>query len=236
MKLVSLQIGRPAEHISQVKDGKDAEWVSSIWRETVTGRVALRRTDLDGNAQADLKNHGGPDKAVCCYSAEHYAAWRTALEVSGEEFRYGAFGENFTLTGLTEDAVCLGDIYAVGTAVVQVSQPRMPCWKVGRRWERPALPGEMTATGRTGFYLRVLEEGEVGAGDTLTLEDRPLPEYTVARLNDALYVHKNDPVQDEDLARLPLLAEAWRRTFRRRAGLLKWRAEEKGKKALSNPD
>ena len=189
--------------------------------------MSLSRTDLDGNAQADLKNHGGPDKAVCCYSAEHYASWRTALGLSETEFGYGAFGENFTLTGFPEDAVCLGDIYTVGTAMVQVSQPRMPCWKVGRRWERPDLPHEMTETGRTGFYLRVLEEGKVGAGDTLTLQERPLPDYTVARLNDALYVHKNNPLQDAELARLPLLAEAWRRTFRRRAGLLKWRAEGK---------
>ena len=225
--IISLQIGRPAGHTSQIKDGKEAEWVSSIWREAVSGRVPLSRTDLDGNAQADLKNHGGPDKAVCCYCAEHYPDWRTALGLSETEFAYGAFGENFTVSGLTEDTVCLGDIYAVGTAKVQISQPRMPCWKVGRRWERPDLPGEMTKTGRTGFYLRVLEEGEVGAGDTLTLQDRPLPDYTVARLNDALYVHKNNQLQDEELSRLPLLAEAWRRTFRRRAGLLKYRASLK---------
>ena len=221
----ALQLGRPAPHTSQLNDGKDAEWVSSIWREAATGRVSLSRTDLEGNAQADLKNHGGPDKAVCCYSAEHYPDWRSQLGLTKEEFGYGAFGENFTLTGLTEDAVCLGDIYTVGTAKVQISQPRMPCWKVGRRWNRADLPGEMTATGRTGFYLRVLKEGEVGAGDTLTLQERPLPDCTVARLNTALYVHKNDPLQDEELSRLPLLAEAWRRTFRRRAGLLKWRAE-----------
>ena len=227
MKLISLQIGRPAGHTSQIKDGEDAEWVSSIWRRSVSGRVPLSRTDLDGNAQADLKNHGGPDKAICCYSVEHYAGWRMELALSEAEFTYGAFGENFTLTGLTEDAVCLGDIYTVGTAKVQLSQPRMPCWKVGRRWERPDLPGEMTATGRTGFYLRVLEEGEVGAGDMLTLQDRPLPDCTVARLNDALYVHKNDPLQDAELARRPLLDEAWRRTFRRRAGLLKYRADLK---------
>lgn len=228
-RLVSLQIGRPAGHRSQIKDGKETEWISSIWREAVAGRVFLGRTDLAGNTQADLKNHGGPDKAVCCYALEHYPSWRTALGFTETEFGCGAFGENFTLTGLTEGTVCLGDIYTVGTAKVQVSQPRMPCWKVGRRWEHEGLPGEMTATGRTGFYLRVLEEGEVGAGDTLTLIERPMPDCTVAFLNDALYVRKNDPVQDEELSRLPLLAEAWRRTFRRRAGLLKWRAEEKAK-------
>ena len=227
MNLVSLQLGRPRPSVSHLKDGKEADWVSSIWRTPVNARLHLGRTDLAGNAQADLKNHGGPDKAVCCYSVEHYPEWRKWLGLTEEEFGCGAFGENFTVTEMTEDAVCLGDVYTVGTAKVQVSQPRMPCWKVGRRWERPALPGEMTQTGRTGFYLRVLEEGEVGAGDTLTLEERPLPDWTVARLNTVLYVHKNDPAQDEELSRLPLLAEAWRRTFRRRAGLLKYRAELK---------
>ena len=227
MNIVSLQLGRPRESVSQLKDGKDAEWVSSIWRTPTADRLHLGCTDLEGNAQADLKNHGGPDKAVCCYSAEHYPLWRERLGLTEEAFGPGAFGENFTVSEMTEDAVCLGDIYTVGTATVQVSQPRMPCWKVGRRWERPDLPGEMTGTGRTGFYLRVLAEGEVGAGDTLNLTERPLPEWTVARLNDALYVHKNDPAQDEELSRLPLLAEAWRRTFRRRAGLLRYRAEFK---------
>ena len=233
MKIESLQVGRPAAHLSQISDGNDAEWVSSIWRKAAVGRVFLGRTDLAGNAQADLKNHGGPDKAVCCYSAEHYPSWRLSLGLSDTEFGHGAFGENFTLSGLTEDAVCLGDIYSVGTARVQVSQPRMPCWKVGRRWNREGLPGEMTATGRTGFYLRVLEEGEVGAGDVLTLLERSMPDCTASFLNDALYVHKNDAALAESLSRLPMLAEAWRRTFRRRAGLLKWR---EGEKSVKNPD
>jgi MOSC domain-containing protein YiiM len=227
MKIVSLQIGLPAVHLSEIADGNEAEWVSSFWKAPVMGRVPLRRTDLEGNAQADLKNHGGPDKAVCCYSAEHYPEWRSRLNLSESEFEYGAFGENFTLTGFTEGAVCIGDIYTVGTARVQISQPRMPCWKVGRRWELPKLPLEMTTTGWTGFYLRVLTEGEVGAGDTLTLEERPQPEWTVARVNSALYVDKNNAEMDQHLSRLPYLAEAWRRTFRRRAGLLRYRAEMK---------
>ncbi len=227
MNLVSLQLGRPVEQTSSVRDGKEADWISSIWRAPISGRVRLGRTDLVGNTQADLKNHGGLDKAVCCYSAEHYPDWRSLLNLIEKEFGYGAFGENFTVSELTEDAFCLGDIYTLGTATVQISQPRMPCWKVGRRWERPLLPAEMTATGRTGFYLRVLTEGEVGAGDTLTLEERPLPEWSVARVNDALYVDKNNAERDQYLSRLPLLAEAWRRTFRRRAGLMRYRAELK---------
>lgn len=220
-RIVSVQIGRPGMHVSCLEDGQDAEWVSSIWKAPVAGRLRLGRTDLAGNGQADLKNHGGPDKAVCCYAAEHYPEWRSWLSKSDEEFGCGAFGENFTLAGLTEETVCVGDIYNVGAAVVQVSQPRMPCWKVGRRWERPEMPLEMTASGRTGFYLRVLAEGEVGAGDALSLAERPSPEWTVARVNEALYIRKDDAALAGQLAHLPTLAEAWRRQFRRRTGLLR---------------
>ncbi len=139
-------------------------------------------------------------------------------------FPYGAFGENFTLAGLPEDDVCIGDIYAVGTARVQISQPRMPCYKLGRTWERPEFPNDVKDSGQTGYYLRVLEPGEVGPGDTLTLLERPLPEWTVARINDAMYVRKDDDDLADELGRLPLLAEAWRSPFRRRAGLIHCRA------------
>lgn len=221
MELISLQVGRPSEHVSELKDGNDAAWVSGIWKAPVEGRVQLDRVNLDGDGQADLKNHGGPDKAVCCYAAAHYPTWRTALGKTEDEFPYGAFGENFTLTQLTEEGVCIGDIYTVGTARVQVSQPRTPCWKLGRRWERPGLPLEASMSGRTGWYLRVLEPGEVGAGDALALIERPLPEWTVARVNQAMYVEKDDADLAEALSHLTLLAEAWRRPFRRRAGLLR---------------
>lgn len=223
MKLLSLQVGRPAEHTSEVADGQDAVWVSGIWKSPVLGRLQLDLTNLDGDAQADLKNHGGLDKAICCYAAEHYPGWRGTLEKSESEFPFGAFGENWTLAGMTEDMVCIGDTYTVGTARVQVSQPRMPCWKLGRRWERPGLPLEVSGSGRTGYYLRVLKPGEVGVGDALTLVERPLPLWTVASVNRAMYVDKDDAALAETLSRLPQLAEAWRRPFRRRAGLLRSR-------------
>ncbi len=223
MKILSLQVGRPAEHVSQLKDGQGAAWVSSIWKTTTLARVRLEREDLEGNTQADLKNHGGPDKAVCCYASEHYAHWRATLDTPEAEFPHGAFGENWTLSGMTEDAVCIGDVYAAGTARVQVSQPRMPCWKLGRRWERPSFPLEVSGSGRTGYYFRVLEPGEVGAGDVLTLTERPLPLWTVASVNRAMYVDKDDAELAETLSRLPQLAEAWRRPFRRRVGLLRSR-------------
>ena len=224
MKILSLQVGRPAAHHSALEDGQASEWTSSIWKRPTPDRVHLRREDLDGNAQADLKNHGGPDKAVCCYAAEHYPGWRAALGKSEAEFAYGAFGENFTLTDMPEEAVCVGDVYTVGTARVQVSQPRMPCWKLGRRWERPGLPLEVSGSGKTGYYLRVLEPGEVGAGDALILTERPQPAWTVARVNAAMYVEKADADLAAALSCLPHLAEAWRRPFRRRAGLLHARA------------
>ena len=223
MKLLSLQVGRPAEHISDLEDGQEAAWVSGIWKSPVAERLRLDSANLHGDAQADLRNHGGPDKAVCCYAAEHYPDWRAALDKPESGFPYGAFGENWTLAGMTEGEVCIGDTYTVGTTCVQVSQPRMPCWKLGRRWERPSLPSEVSGSGRTGYYLRVLEPGEVGAGDTLTLTERPLPEWPVARINQAMYVDKADADLAAELSRLPLLAEAWRRPFRRRAGLLRSR-------------
>ena len=213
MKLLSLQIGLPQALTSAVPDGQSAEWVSSIWKSSVESRLRLERSQLDGDAQADLKNHGGPEKAVCCYAAEHYPDWRAALGKTEASFPYGAFGENFTLLGMAEDGVCIGDIYTVGTALVQVSQPRMPCWKLGRRWERPDLPLEVQTRGFTGYYLRVLEPGEVGADDILTLKERPLPDWTVLRVNWAMYVEKNDADLADELSHLALLPEAWRRPF-----------------------
>ncbi len=220
-QLLSLQIGPVETRTSAVRDGQEAAWTSGIVKRPVSDRLSLGLLSLAGDAQADLKNHGGKDKAVCCYAADHYPAWRETLGLDAETFPYGAFGENFTIEGLPEDAVCIGDVFAVGAARVQVSQPRMPCYKLGRRWERPRLPDDVKTSGRTGYYLRVLQPGEVGPGDTLTLLERPQPGWTVARINDAMYVRKDDADLADTLGRLPLLAEAWRSPFRRRAGLIR---------------
>lgn len=222
-QLISLQIGTPQERVSTLHDGEEAAWTSGIFKTSAPGRLHLDLLNLDGDAQADLKNHGGKDKAVCCYPADHYPSWRDTLGLDADTFPYGAFGENFTLDGLPEDAVCIGDIYAIGTARVQISQPRMPCYKLGRRWERPHFPNDVKASGKTGYYLRVLEPGEVGPGDVLTLLARLLPDWSIARVNDAMYVHKDDEALADELGRLPNLAEAWRSPFRRRAGLLRSR-------------
>ncbi|MBV9849925.1 MAG: MOSC domain-containing protein [Armatimonadetes bacterium] len=225
MQLLSLHVGRPQQRTSAVRDGQPTRWTSAIYKQPVVGPRALGPTNLDGDAQGDTKNHGGPDKAVCCYPAEHYPSWRELLGLDAASFPYGAFGENFTLVGLTEDQICIGDTFQVGTARVQVSQPRMPCWKLGRKWERPELPGEAVATGRTGYYLRVLQPGLVSPGDPLTLLNRPLPDWPVARVNAIMYVHKDDAALAAEAARLPFLAEAWKSPFRRRVGLIASRAK-----------
>ena len=227
MYLTALHVGLPQERTSTTRDGQDAVWTSAIQKSAVDKPVALGPNGLDGDRQADRKNHGGPDKAVCCYSAEHYPDWRAALGLDADAFPFGAFGENFTLVGLPETAACIGDILQIGAARVQISQPRMPCWKLGRRWERPDFPGEVKAGGRTGYYLRVLDPGLVAAGDSLVLLDRPQPDWPIARVNVLMYVHTKEAALAAEAARLPLLAEAWKCAFRRRAGLIASQEERK---------
>src|SRR5215813_4252520 len=187
MKLVSLNCGLPRE----------VEWhgrtvTTGIFKEPVGGRVALRRLNLDGDRQADLTVHGGEAKAVYCYPLAHYDYWKTALPDSS--LSMGVFGENFTTEGLLESDVFLGDRFSVGSAQVVVTQPRLPCYKLGVRFESDEMVKRFLASGRTGFYLAVTREGEVGAGDEVTtLEHDPngVPVsqitrlYTEKRYNDA---------------------------------------------------
>lgn len=158
MKLVSVQVGRPRRVRWR---GKTV--TTGIYKEPVAGRIMLRRFNLDGDQQADLTVHGGRDKAVYVYPSEHYSVWRT--ELPGTDLPYGIFGENFTTEGLDESSVYIGDRFTIGDAVVEVTQPRLPCYKLGIRFGRPDMPKRFHASGRCGFYLAVLQEGEVGAGD-----------------------------------------------------------------------
>jgi len=150
---------------------------TAFWKAPVLGPVSLRKSNLDGDRQADRRVHGGPHLAVLCYSADHYPAWRNEL---GFELPYGGFGENFTIEGKTELDVCIGDVYRIGGASIQVSTPRGPCFKIGFRWNRPDLVKRVEATGRHGWYVRVLAEGPVEAGQEFTLQERPNPAWTVA--------------------------------------------------------
>ena len=166
----------------------------------------LRRLNLDGDRQADLKNHGGPDQAVLCYSAEHYPRWHEEL---GRELVFGGFGENFTIEGLDEESVFLGDVHSTGEALVQVSCHRGPCYKIGYRWKRPELLDLVRRTGRTGWYLRVLREGLVQAGEPFVLLERPNPEWPVRRVYQAWTARKKDPSEALLMAGLEGAAPAY---------------------------
>lgn len=178
---------------------------SAIVKEPVPGEVAVAREGLAGDEQADRESHGGPDKAVLAYGAARYPAW-------GEGFGLlagpGGFGENLTIAGLDEETACIGDTVQAGTALLQVTQPRLPCWKLAARWSRPDLVGLVEETGWSGWYLRVLEPGVVAAGSPVTLVARPHPAWTV---REAFRVGRlrGDPSLGE-LTALPELSAAWR--------------------------
>jgi MOSC domain-containing protein YiiM len=186
----------------------DQPWQTGFYKEQVDGPRWLAQTNLAGDGQADLVNHGGPDKAVLAYASEHYPGWREQLQKP--EFPHGAFGENFTVDGLCEDTVSIGDIYRLGGAVVQVSQPRQPCWKLARRWRIKELTGLVEQTGKTGWYLRVLEEGEVEPGQPLTLLERLHPDWTVARATCTMRARTKDRAAAGELAGIEELAASWR--------------------------
>ena len=190
-------------------------WRTGFYKQPVVGPVWLGRTNLVGDGQANLRVHGGPDKAVLSYAARHYPAWRTELNMP--DLPYGAFAENFTVSSLDEHSVCLGDVYAIGQARVEVSQPRQPCANITRRWKLPGLTERVEATGRHGWYARVLDEGEVAPGDAIVLIERPFPEWTVAR---AFRVMRQRTVERDEAAALrdvPTLSDSWRKTLSARA-------------------
>jgi MOSC domain-containing protein YiiM len=189
----------------------------------------LSKTNLDGDGQADLKNHGGADKAVCVYAHEHYAHWQRQFGLA--EVPCGSFGENFTTSGLLESEICIGDTFAVGAlgaggemqpvgegqqVIVQVSQARQPCWKLARRWQVADMVEQVQNTGYTGWYFRVLQEGIVQPGDPLALLDRPYPRWTLAETNRVMHHDKEDWETIAALMQCPLLSASWRNTLRRR--------------------
>src|SRR5437879_3901803 len=160
MKVVSINVGFPRE----------VQWhgktvLTSIFKAPVEGTIKVRRLNVEGDRQSDLAVHGGADKAVYVYPAEHYAFWRA--ELPGVDLPWGAFGENLTTEGLMEDSVHIGDQFGIGSAELVVTQPRMPCFKLAIRFGRPDMVKRFLRSGRTGFYLAVTREGEVGAGDAV---------------------------------------------------------------------
>ncbi|MCL1527241.1 MOSC domain-containing protein [Xanthomonas nasturtii] len=188
---------------------------SAIDKRAVQGAVQLGMEGLQGDAQGDRRVHGGPDKAIHHYPRDHYAAWRDELGAHGLLDAAGAFGENLSSVGLTEAEVCLGDRFALGTAVVEVSQVRQPCWKLSDRFGVRELARRVQETGRTGWYYRVLQPGSVAAGDLLTLQARPHPQWTLSRLQQLLYARKVDVAAVTAVLQLPLVP-SWRTLFERR--------------------
>lgn len=213
MKLLSIQVALPREHgLADAANPMDRPWTTAFFKEPVSGPVFVGRTNLDGDRQGDLVHHGGADKAVMAYAAAHYPLWHADL---GRELPHGGFGENFTVEGQDESTVCIGDVYAIGEARVQVSQPRIPCWKIARRWGIRDLSARVQRTRRTGWYLRVLLEGHVAAGDDVVLLDRPHAEWTVLRASDALYTRPHSVDEVRALAAVPALAPSLAQTLER---------------------
>jgi MOSC domain-containing protein YiiM len=201
-RVVSVNLGQPREIIWQGKTIR-----TGIFKDPVAGRVRARRTNLEGDAQADLAVHGGVDKAVYAYAWEHYAAWRE--ELGDPALPWGAFGENLTLEGFLEDAVALGDRFRMGSAEFTVTQPRMPCAKLGAKFRSLDMVKRFLASRRSGFYLRVDREGDVGAGDDV--QHHPDPHrITIHRLI-ALYLkEETDPSLFARAVAHPDLSEKWR--------------------------
>ena len=208
MKVISVNVGLPRE-----VEAQGTVVLTSIFKDPVAGPVRVRRLNLDGDRQSDLSVHGGAHKAIYVYPAAHYAFWRAELPAAA--LPWGAFGENLTTEGPREDTTSIGDRFRIGTAEFLVTQPRMPCFKLGIRFARPDMVKRFLQSGRSGFYLSVSQEGEVKAGDPVTLLSRGEGGLTVADLV-ALYTAES---ADRDMLRraseLEALPDSWRNHFRK---------------------
>jgi MOSC domain-containing protein YiiM len=206
MKLISVNVGLP-----RVVMSNDNPVSTGIFKEPVAGRVTLRTLNLDGDRQADLSVHGGPSKAVYVYPSEHYDYWKR--ELPDIELPWGMFGENFTTTGLFESELNIGDKFCVGSAIVMVTEPRMPCYKLGIKFGRSDIVKKFLASERTGFYFAVLKEGEVGAGDPIVaMEGNDITRlYTREKRNAALLRRAME---------VEALPESWRSYFQHRLAKL----------------
>jgi len=206
VNLVSVNIGRPREVEWRGKTVR-----TSIFKDPVTGPVQVQKLNLAGDEQSDLAVHGGPDKAAYAYPSEHYAYWREQLP--GTEFPWGTFGENLTTEGLSEDTVRIGDRLIVGSAEFLVTQPRLPCFKLGVRFGRPDMVKRFQRSGRSGFYLAVLREGVISTGDSIHLISAEQSSVTVGNI---VRLYTADDGEQELLRRaseLDALPESWREYF-----------------------
>jgi ferredoxin-NADP reductase/MOSC domain-containing protein YiiM/ferredoxin len=205
-RLLSVNVGLP----------RDVEWknrtvYTGIWKNPVPGRCRAGRLNLDGDGQGDVAGHGGEQRAVFVYQIESYRYWQQQL--GRTDFVHGQFGENFTIEGLPDDAVCIGDRYQIGGALFEVTQPRVTCYRVGIRMNEPRMPALLTSSGRPGFYFRVLQEGEVGAGDEIIKVGDANERMTVAEVNALLYSSHHARDQLQRALRIEALSPGWRSSF-----------------------
>lgn len=206
MKLLSVNVSLPEEVPHERKTV-----YTGISKKPVDGRVMLRTMNLDGDGQADLDNHGGIYQAAYVYSVENYDHWRH--ELGRDDLAFGQFGENFTVEGIAEDDVHIGDVFRVGDALVEVAQPRTPCFKLGIKMGMPRFPKTFLASGRVGFYLRVLKEGEVGAGDAFERVEECPEGISVRQMSRLLFFEPENLEGAKRALRIRALSPGWRSSF-----------------------
>jgi ferredoxin-NADP reductase/MOSC domain-containing protein YiiM len=205
-RLLSVNVGLPREISWQ---GRTVH--TAIWKTPVAGRRLVRRLNIDGDGQGDLKGHGGENRAVFVYQMDSYRYWQS--ELHRNDFTEGQFGENFTVEGLSDEEVCIGDRFRIGDALFEVSQPRVTCYRVGIRLNEPRMPALLVARDRPGFYLRVLKEGEVGSGDEIARVSAGPERMSVSRTNALLYKPGHTRDEFERALRIPALSVGWRGSF-----------------------
>jgi len=200
--------------MKEAKNPMEREWTSAIFKEPVQGPVWMGKTGLAGDGQWDTEHHGGAEKAVFAYAIENYTYWQKELGIS--EITAGGMGENLVMEQLTEEMISIGDTFQIGDAVVQVSQPRQPCWKPARRFKVKTLALLLQNTGRTGWYFRVLKEGNIEKGQTLTLLERPFPQWTIQKCNQVIHAKQQNFDEIRELSQCELLAPGMRETLAKR--------------------
>src|SRR5437899_3461763 len=205
-RLLSVNVGLP----------RDIAWRgrtvhTAVWKDPVQGRGMVGGLTIDGGGQGELGGHGGEQRAVFVYQIESYRYWQEQLKRT--DFVPGQFGENFTIEGLPDDAACIGDRYQIGSALFEVTQPRVTCYRVGIRMNEPRMPALLTSSGRPGFYFRVLQEGEVGAGDEIVKVGEAKERMTVAEINALLYSPHHARDRLERALQIKALSPGWRSSF-----------------------
>ncbi|MDG1873380.1 MAG: MOSC domain-containing protein [Mariniblastus sp.] len=208
-RLLSTQVGLPQTWVDEnSKNSAKANWTTGFYKSAVQGWVQVRRLNLEGDGQADLVHHGGVDKAVLMYSADHFSDWAAELERS--DITGGMFGENLTVSGISESTVCIGDQLRINDVVLEVSQPRQPCWKLARRWNVKELPKLVVKNGRSGWYCRVVQTGKIKSGLPIELLHREHHEWTIGRVHETLFHRPQDDESRKKLASIRQLSQSWK--------------------------